>query len=119
MLLLPQPSLPLFIRSSPPPLEQPDAVEEEEEEEEKEKEEEGEEEEEEDKMLLLLVPVSFISCWKAVSRREALPSTASLKYNTNNLFYHLIECWQDIIIGKHLPQIFIINCLKAAVLYKR
>ena len=84
-------------------MEQPDAVEEEEKEEEEKKKEEGEEEKKKDKILLPPVPVSFMSCWKAVSRREALPSTASLKYNTNNLFYHLIKRWQDIIIKKCLP----------------
>jgi hypothetical protein len=48
-----------------------------------------------------------------------LPSAVSSKYNTNNLFYHLIEHWQNIVIRKCLLQIFIINRLKVAVLYKK
>ena len=83
-------------------MEQPDTVEEdnyneeedEDEDEDKDKDKEGKKDkegEEEDKMSLPPVPVSFMSRWKAVSGREALPGTVSSKYNTNNLFYHLIE----------------------------
>ena len=98
MPLPPQPLSPLFITSSPPPLEQPDTVEEEnyndeeENEDDDEKDKEDKKGKEEDKMSLPPVPVSFMSCWKAVSRREALPGTVSLKYNTDNLFYYLIKC---------------------------
>ena len=70
-------------------------------------------------MLLLPVPVSFISCWKAVSRREALPSMMSLKYDTKNLLYSLIKRQCDSIIIRCLLWIFNINCLEAAALYKR
>ena len=70
-------------------------------------------------MSLLLVPVSFISYQKVVSKREALPSAVSLKYNTNNLFYDLIKRQRDSIIIKCLLQIFNINRLKVAALYKR
>ena len=128
-----QPPSPLFIRSSPPLSAQPDTVEEEgeeeeeeekgeeeEEEEEEDKEEEEEEEkEEEDRTSLPPVPVSFMSRWKAVSGREALPGAVSLKYNTENLFYNSIKSWRDSIIRKCLPQIFNINRLKAAASYKR
>ena len=98
------PLSPLFIRSSPPLSAQPDAVEEEEgEEEEQEEEEQEEEEEEEDRILLSPVPVSFMTRWKAVFGREALPGAVSLKYNTNSLFYHLIKRWRDSVLGKCLP----------------
>ena len=108
---LPQLLSPLFITSSPPPLEQPDTVKEDDDNEEnKDKDKEDnedkknnkdEEGKKEDKLSLLLVSVSFISHWKRVFRREALPSVVSLKY-TNNLFYHLIKRWRDIIIRKCL-----------------
>jgi hypothetical protein len=60
---LPQPLSPLFITSSPPPLEQPDTVKEDDNKEEnKNKKNEGDKKgEEKDKMSLLLVPISFIS----------------------------------------------------------
>ena len=115
------PSL-IFIKSSPPQLEQLEELEEEEkpkeelkeeleeklkkkeeeeEKEEKEKpkeqlkkqpEEKPEEELEEELKELEEVPISFINWWKAVYKKKALPSTVFLKYNTTNLFYHLIEC---------------------------
>ena len=70
-------------------------------------------------MLLPLVPISFMSRQKAVSRRKALPSAVSLKYNTDNLFYYLIKRWRNIVIRKCLPRIFIVNRLKAAISYKK
>ena len=70
-------------------------------------------------MSLPPVPVSFISRWKAVSRREALLSAVSSKHNTKNLFYSLIKSQHNSVIKKCLLQIFNINRLKAATLYKR
>ena len=119
----PQPSSPLFITSSPPPSEQPDTVEEDDDNEEDKdgdkEDDEDEEGEEEDKMSLPPVPVSFMSRWKVVSGREALSGVVSSKYDTDNLFYHLIERWRDIVIGKCLPRIFIVNRLEAAVSYEK
>ena len=43
----------------------------------------------------------------------------SLKYNTNNLLYTLIKCWRNSVITKCLLQIFNINRLKVAALYKK
>ena len=132
---------PIFVESSPPRPEQLDEEEEEEEEEpeeepeeelDKEEEEEEEEEELEEQPEELEeqpeeeleeepeeLPISFISWRKAVYGKEALPGAVSLKYNTTNLFYHLIERWQDSIIAKCLPQIFTVNRLKAAASYKK
>jgi len=69
--------------------------------------------------LLPPVPVSFISRWKAVFGREALPSAMSSKYDTKNLLYSSIKRWRDSVIIRYLPRIFNVNCLKAAALYKR
>jgi hypothetical protein len=60
-----------------------------------------------------------MSRWKAVYGREALPGAVSSKYDTTNLFYHLIEHWRDSIIAKCLPRIFTVNRLKAAASYKK
>ena len=60
-----------------------------------------------------------MSWQKAVYGREALPGAVSLKYNTTNLFYHLIKRWQDSIIAKCLPRILTVNRLKAAASYKK
>ena len=127
---------PIFVESSPPRPEQLDEEEEEEEEPEEELDKEEEEEEEEEELEEQPeepeeqpedkleeepeeLPISFMSWWKAVYRREVLPGAVSLKYNTTNLFYHLIKRWQDSIIAKCLPQIFTVNRLKVAASYKK
>ena len=133
---------PIFVESSPPRPEQLDEEEEEEEpeeepEEELDKEEEEEEEEEEPEEQPEEpeepeeqpeeepeeepeeLPISFMSRWKAVCGREALPGAVSSKYDTTNLFYHLIERWQDSIIAKCLPRIFTVNRLEAAASYEK
>jgi len=69
--------------------------------------------------LLPPVPVSFISRWKAVSGREALPGAMSSKYDTENLLYSLIKRWRDSVITRCLPWIFNVNRLEAAASYKR
>ena len=97
--------------------EEPEEEEEEEEEEPKEQLEEQPEDEPEDKPEEL--PISFMSWWKAVYGREALPSAVFLKYDTTNLFYHLIERWRDSIITKYLLWIFTVNRLEAAASYKK
>ena len=49
-----------------------------------------------------LAPVEFMSCWKAVARKETLTGAQSQKLSTKTIFYYLIEAWRDSIIRRCL-----------------